>query len=435
MSSSALQIPELSLVLLVGVSGAGKSTFAQAHFAPFEIVSSDFYRGVVSNDESEQDATAAAFDLVHRVVAKRLGRGLLTVVDATNLRGESRRPLVELAHHASVPAVAIVFDLPLETCLERTRTRDDRHVEERVVASQREQLHKGIAALTAEGFDAAHVLHTADEVAAVRVERVPLPPDLRDELGPFDIIGDVHGCADEMETLLTQLGYGRAPDDTRMTWRHPEGRRVVFLGDLVDRGPRIADVLRTAMDMVDDGLAFAVPGNHDDKLLRYLLGRRVQVAHGLEDSIEQLARTSNDFVHRVRDFLSRLPTHVVLDDGRLVVAHAGMRERMQGRVGKRVRDFALFGDVTGKYDEHGLPVRGDWAAGYHGRAFVVFGHTPVAEPVWKNDTVNIDTGCVYGGALTALRWPEREVVSVKAVKEYARSRRAFLLVDANHDDG
>ena len=163
--------------------------------------------------------------------------------------------------------------------------------------------------------------------------------------------------------------------------------------------------------------------------MRKLKGRDVQVTHGLAETLEQLAAEPDELREQARDFLDSLVSHVVLDDGRLVVAHAGMKESYQGRASGRVRDFALYGETTGETDEFGLPVRLQWAADYRGRAAVVYGHTPVAEPEWHNNTINIDTGCVFGGRLTALRWPERELVSVPAARTYYEPAKPFLALD------
>lgn len=417
-----LAVPALSLVVLVGVSGCGKSTFARAHFGRFETVSSDFCRALVANDENDQTATKAAFEILHAIVAKRLQRGLLTVVDATNVQPEARRPLLELARRFHVVPVAIVLDLPEEVCLARNRERPDRTLDEEVLRRQRDQLRGSRRSLAREGFRQVHVLRTEEEVAAATIERRPLPNDRRWDHGPFDLIGDVHGCATELEALLDALGY--LPDEAGVR-RHAAGRKVVFLGDLVDRGPRVPDVLRLAMGMVAAGTAIAVPGNHDDKLARKLRGRNVQVAHGLAESLAQLEREPPEFRARVGAFLDGLESHYLLDGGRLVVAHAGMKESLQGRSSTRVRDFALYGETTGELDEFGLPIRFDWAADYRGTAHVVYGHTPVAAPEWLNRTINIDTGCVFGGRLTALRWPELELVSVPAAEAYATSSRPF----------
>ena len=418
-----LTIPELSLVVLIGPSGCGKSTFARTHFGPFETLSSDFCRGLVANDENDQSATTPAFEVLHYVAAKRLERGLLTVVDATSVQPDARKPLVELARRFHVLPVAIVFDVPERVCEDRNRTRPDRNFGGHVIRQQRSQLQKSLRFLQKEGFRHVHVLRSVDEVAAVRVERQPLWNNRKGDRGPFDIVGDVHGCADELEGLLAALGYER---DDGGVWRHPAGRKALFVGDLVDRGPRIPDVLRLVMRMVEAGTALAVPGNHDLKLVKKLRGRDVQITHGLADSLQQREREPAEFRQRAGDFLDGLVSHYALDGGRLVVAHAGMKEEMQGRGSGKVRDFALYGETTGETDEFGLPVRYNWAAEYRGQAHVVYGHTPVPEAEWLNRTINVDTGCVFGGKLTALRWPEKELVSVPAKRVYAEPARPFL---------
>jgi protein phosphatase len=418
-----LSIPELALVVLVGPSGAGKSTFARRHFLPTEVLSSDVCRGLVSDDETDQSASADAFAVLHTIAGKRLRRGRLTVIDATNTHAETRKVLVEIAREHYVMCVAIVFDLPEEVLTARNRERPDRRFGSHVPRNQRSQLRRSIPGLQKEGFRHLWVLRSTEEVEAVTLERRPLWPDRRSDRGPFDLIGDIHGCGDELEELLASLGY--APDDADV-WRHPAGRKAVFLGDLVDRGPRVVDVLRIVMGMVAADTALCVPGNHDVKLLKWLRGRNVRVAHGLQQSIDELEAETPDFRSDVAAFLDGLVSHYVLDGGQLLAAHAGLKEEMQGRASSRVRDFALYGETTGEMDELGLPVRADWAGTYRGAASVVYGHTPVAEPQWLNRTINIDTGCVFGGRLTALRWPERDLVSVAARQTYLGPPRPFL---------
>ena len=217
---------------------------------------------------------------------------------------------------------------------------------------------------------------------------------------------------------MTTLGYSVEKNGDGYRVGTPEGRKAIFLGDLVDRGPKIPEVLRLVMSMVEAGQALCVPGNHDMKLLQKLRGKDVKMAHGLADSVAQLEAEPPEFKSKVAEFLDGLISHYVLDDGKLVVAHAGMKEEMQGRGSGAIRSFALFGETTGETDEFGLPVRYNWAADYRGKASVVYGHTPIAEPQWLNRTVNIDTGCVFGGKLTALRYPEKEFVSVPAHRTY-----------------
>ena len=418
-----LTIPELSLVVLIGPSGCGKSTFARKHFKPTEVMSSDAFRGLVSDDENDQSSTDDAFAALHFVAARRLARARLTVVDATNVQPEARKPLVALAREYHVLPVAIVLDLPERVCQDRNQSRPDRNFGPHVIRNQKAQLHRALRGLGREGFRHVHVLKSQEEVDAAVIERQPLWNNRKKDAGPFDIIGDIHGCCDELEQLLQQLGYVK---NGHSAWAHPAGRKAVFVGDLVDRGPRVVDTLKTVMAMSQAGTGLSVPGNHDMKLKRKLEGRDVTVSHGLDRSLHELDQQTAEFRAEVQKFLDGLVSHYVFDDGRLVVAHAGMKAEMQGRGSAKVRDFALFGETTGETDQFGLPVRYNWAAEYRGRASVVYGHTPVPEPEWLNRTINIDTGCVFGGKLTALRWPEKELVSVPAKQTYAEPVRPFL---------
>jgi protein phosphatase len=464
-----LSLPELSLVVLIGPSGCGKSTFARRHFKSTEVISSDFCRGLVSDDENSQAATGDAFDVLQYIAGKRLARGLLTVIDATNVQPEARKPLVELAREHDVLPTAIVLKLPEDLCHERNKGRPERAFGPHVVRNQSMQLRRGLRGLEREGFRHVHVLETPEEVEQATIERQPLWNNRKWDKGPFDIIGDVHGCYDEVVELLERLGYRisspsrgtpgegrgeglldrsgttqgphpnplpeyrergqdwkREQDGLRLIVTPPAGRKAVFLGDLVDRGPKAVEVLKLVMSMVRAGTALCVPGNHDTKLLRKLRGKNVQITHGLAETLQQLQAEPPEFHKSVAEFIDGLVGHYVLDEGRLVVAHAGMKERYVGRASKRVREFALYGETTGETDEFGLPVRHNWAAEYRGVAAIVYGHTPVPQADWLNGTLNIDTGCVFGGKVTALRWPERELVSVPAVRTYAEPARPFL---------
>lgn len=259
------------------------------------------------------------------------------------------------------------------------------------------------------------------------------PFDLRHERGPFDIIGDVHGCCDELEALLAALGHRVAinADGSVSITPHPEGRRVVFVGDLVDRGPRTPDVLRIAMAFVEHGLGFCVPGNHDVKFWRWLSGHHnVKLTHGLDRSVAQMEPQSQAFKDQAKAFIGKLPDYVWLDEGRLVVAHAGILERMIGTSDNEVRHFCVYGDTDGKVDANGLVIRYNWAAGYKGAATVVYGHIPVADATWVNNSVCIDTGCCFGYKLTALRWPERDTISVPARAGYYSAARVLGLPPA-----
>jgi protein phosphatase len=418
-----LTIPELCLVILIGPSGAGKSTFARKHFLATEILSSDFCRGLVSDDENSLDATGDAFDVLKFVAGKRLARGKLTVIDATNVQAEARKPLLAMAYEHDVLPVAVVLNVREDVCHARNKARADRDFGPHVVRNHCMQLRRSLRGLEREGFRYVHVLSTPEDIEAVTFERQPLWNNRKQDHGPFDIIGDVHGCYDELIELLNKLGYDTTEPDRVVP---PPGRKAVFLGDLVDRGPDSVGVLRLVKKMVERGEALCVPGNHDVKLMRKLRGRNVQLTHGLAETMQQIEALPESAAGHFADFIDSLIGHFVLDDGRLVVAHAGMKEQYIGRASRRVREFALYGETTGETDEFGLPVRHNWAAEYRGNATIVYGHTPVPEADWLNKTINIDTGCVFGGKLTALRYPEREMVSVPARRTYAEPARPFL---------
>ncbi|MFE6483313.1 polynucleotide kinase-phosphatase [Streptomyces sp. NPDC057757] len=411
-----LPVTDLSLVVLVGASGSGKSTFARRHFRPTEVISSDFCRGLVADDENDQSASGDAFDVLHYIAGKRLAAGRRTVVDATNVQQEGRKQLIELARQYDVLPIAIVLDVPEEVCAARNAARVDRaDMPRRVIQRHTRELRRSLRHLEREGFRKVHVLRGVEEAESAEIRTEKRYNDLTHLTGPFDIIGDIHGCASELETLLGRLGY--------VDGVHAEGRTAVFVGDLVDRGPDTPGVLRRVMSMVGSGNALCVPGNHENKLGRHLKGRQVQHTHGLAETIEQLTGESDEFRAQVREFVDGLVSHYVLDGGRLVVCHAGLPEKYHGRTSGRVRSHALYGDTTGETDEFGLPVRYPWAEDYRGRAAVVYGHTPVPTATWLNNTICLDTGAVFGGKLTALRWPERELVDVPAERVWYEPAR------------
>ena len=417
-----IEIPELAVVALVGVSSSGKSTFAKKYFKPTEILSSDYFRALISDDENNMDVTSQAFDTLYYVANKRLELGLLTVIDATNVQKEARASVLRLAREQNCHAVAIVLDIPEKIIKDRHEKRPDRDFGGNVLTRQSTQLKQSLKHLQKEGFRYVYVLKTEEEIADVEIIRNPLWVNKKTETGPFDIIGDVHGCYDELCALLKKLGYPR--DD----------RKIIFLGDLCDRGPKNVEVLRLVMSMVKSGAAYCVAGNHDVKLLRKLNRANVQVSHGLAITIEQLSEESEEFIAEVKDFLDGFISHYVFDGGKLVVAHAGIKEKYHGRGSAKIRDFCLYGDTTGETDEYGLPVRLPWANEYRGRATVVYGHTPTPEVEIVNGTFCIDTGCVFGGKLTALRYPEKEIIQIDAQQEYYASAKPFLDKPAENDD-
>ena len=427
-----IEIPEIAVVALIGVSGSGKSSFAKQYFKPTEVLSSDYFRVLISDDENNQQVSPQAFETLYYVANKRLDLGLLTVIDATNVQKEARASVLNLAKEQNCHAVAIVLDMPEQLCKERNEKRADRDFSNHVITRQAEQLRRSIKFLSKDGFRYVYVLKSEDDIANVEIVRTPLWNNKKNETGPFDIIGDIHGCYDELCALFDKLGYSVYKEN--YTIIPPEGRKAVFLGDLCDRGPNNVEVLRLVMDMVQSGNAYCIAGNHDAKLLKKLRGSNVQLTHGLDKTIEQLSTQSEEFITKIKTFLDGLVSHYVFDDGKLVVAHAGLKEKYQGRASRRVRDFCLYGDTTGETDEYGLPVRLPWANEYRGKATVVYGHTASPNVEINNNTFCIDTGCVIGGKLTAFRYPEKEIVQIDAKQEYYAPVKPLNDKHAMNDD-
>lgn len=414
MSKFVIELPELCLVAMVGGTSSGKTSFANKYFKPTEVLSSDFFRGMVCDDENDQSVSSDSFDLLYYAANKRLSNGKLTVIDATNIQQSARKKLIDIAREQNVHAAAIVLNLPESVLLERNKNRPERNFAEGVIHRHSREVKSSIKNLKREGFRFIFVINSLEQLDGVEIVRTKMYNDKRDECGPFDIIGDIHGCCDELELLLDKLGYVK----TDGVYSHPDGRRAAFLGDFCDRGPRNADVLRLVMNMVKSGNAVAVPGNHDVKLLKYLDGKNITHSHGIDKTIEEIEACDDEFKSEVREFIYGLVSHYVLDGGKLVIAHAGLKQEYIGRGSPRVRDFCLYGDTTGETDSYGLPVKLDWTSDYRGAATIVYGHIAGKNVRSVNGTHCIDTGCVYGGKLTAYRYPEREIVSVDAIKQY-----------------
>jgi protein phosphatase len=420
--SHAIHVPVDALVVLIGSAGTGKSTWAARHFEPTQIVSSDACRAAVADDPADQGASHDAFRLFNQIVHDRLKRGLLTVADSTALAPGARRDLLTHAADFGRPAVAVIFDLPLEVASAWNEQRE-RRVPSAALLTHGKLMRQAVHDIPGEGFSALYVLHAPDEVDAAAVRIGSLRPD--QDAPPFDVIGDVHGCVEELRTLLLQLGYVRGSNG----YAHPDGRRAVFVGDLVDRGPSSVGVLELVMAMLAADQALVVAGNHDNKLMRWLMGRPVRIAReGLATTIEEgnalPAEDRQRLWQRVLPVLNAAPGYLLLDGGRLVVTHAGILDGMLGRWNRRIASFCLYGDVVG-VDAHSRPVRRDWAAlreAPEGAPLIVYGHTVVDELCWVNATLDLDTGCVFGGQLSALRYPEMELVSVPARRAYAIRR-------------
>lgn len=412
---AVISLPRTTLLVLCGVPGCGKSTFASRFFRDSAIVSSDQCRVIVSDSETNMAASSEAFRLFRHTLERRLSLGRFTVADSTALTKRARRDLLNIGRKHGFSVNLLVFDMPEETCLARNAGRD-RQVIKSVIARMNKELRRTLKSARDEGFDDVHIISEpdiADPAFEIKINshEVTLP-------GPFDIIGDVHGCRDELVTLLQKLGYRKRFN----YYAHPAGRKAVFPGDITDRGPRSLDSFWLVKHMVDSGNALYVPGNHCRKLSRYLEGRNIKIANGLEKTVAEINGLPEDEREYFREEFFNLyreaPPYLILDRGKLVVSHGGIKEEMIGKVTERVKNFCFFGDATGEVTEEGLPVRRDWAQDYSGEALIVYGHTPVPDAVFVNNTIDIDQGCVLGGKLSALRYPELEIVQVPAGAAY-----------------
>lgn len=431
-------IPENALVLLIGPRGVGKSRFAVRHFDPGQVVSLPQIRKLVCDQPDLLEATNDAAELQALLVEMRLAWGRFTVIDSTNLRYRNRQNLLNLARKFHFPVVAIVFDLPESARIHGEKLAvnpsfipgipDSLTVEP--LEDQLAALKEALPRLGQEGFHRVYLFSTPEERDHAEIQIQKLPFNRKDHPGPFDLIGDVHGCCNELESLLSLLGYRHENIGTNpgFTWRHPDGRTAVFVGDVLDRGPRILDTYRLVHSMIVAKTGLAVQGNHELKVYRHFKSAKPEPRPSILQTLREIEQedlpTQKETIRGLMEFIEGLPHHLVLDGGRLVAAHAGLREDLQGRDSALVRNQALFGDANARFDEETEATRMEWVHQYRGRALVVYGHTPVAESAILNRTINIDTGCVFGGRLTALRYPEMDTRFVEAQKAYAIQRRS-----------
>lgn len=403
-----LEIPKRALVVLCGPSGAGKSTWARRHFLASQIISSDKCRQMVADDIlwHQPAVSAGAFELLYLWLEQRLRLNRLAVVDSTALRTGTRRRMLRLARRWHAPAVLVVFEGDFETLCARDAARSQ-SVGARVIRRQLRQLAHERRMFAREGWDTVLSLDAPAQERPVAL--VPLAHERPDDAGPFDIVGDVHGCAEELRALLDRLGW---ETDAQGLPVHPAGRRLIFVGDLACGGPRSVEVWRLALDLADARRAEILVGDHDARFARLLRGDRLPLVRGLDRAAEEIAALCPDeraaLCRRLWALVDGAPPHLLLDHGLLAVAHAALPDTMVGKVSRAVRDFCRHGEGPRS------PARGRWVREHLGHELVVHGHSPVARPQALNHTLNIDTGCVLGGTLTAFRWPERELVQVQA---------------------
>lgn len=420
--------------MLAGPSGAGKSYWAKKNFSEW-IISSDNMREMLVDDASNQTVNAEAFAAVHYFVRERLRLGKSAIVDSTALVPRDRKALLQIAKEEGVAASLIVIDADFETCWRGQKSRR-RQVPDHVIEKHQSRLAGMRAAyrngsLQKEGFNAVYWLkRNLSENTSVR-----WLSSLQKEI---DIIGDVHGCASELITLLEELGY----EDSAGYFRHPKGRLAVFLGDLTDRGPTSVEVLEIVVDMVREGSAFiGAIGNHDWKIYRGLvLGRDVSHANGLQTTLDEIEAKGamSQVQEHLKELFEKAPAYSEFP-GKIALAHGALERSMLGKdfSYKRkdpISEIAMFGQTEEAEADERYPTRiYDWIPSWNDDYYFVYGHDVVgSEPRFegpRNNVIGLDTGCAFGGKLSALRWPEKEIVSVKALHNYSIHKSVDLTSD------
>lgn len=405
-----MKLSQRTLILLSGPIGSGKSTFASKWFGT-HVLSADTIREMISGDAGNQDVSRAAFDILYTLVDTKMRYDFPVIIDNLNHIPRSRRDWFKLADKYGYKKVVIMFDhVDMNTC-QHQNTQRSKTVNPDIVKKSVETFFANLKFLADDNLD--DLIHAKDVTEPFTFETNSVTTTVED-ISKAIIVGDVHGCLPELMALVEKARVEGLGD-----------RKIIFVGDFADRGPSNAGTLEYIMNLVDQGLAMAVRGNHDDKLLRYLRGNNVKLGNGIFETVKQIeSRTDlSEFKPRLLKFLSDLPLYLTLDGGKLVVCHAGIEDSMIGKNDAgAVRTFCLFGKITGKKDEKGFPERLDWSAARvvnEASPWIVYGHTAKEEPYIINKTACVDTSCCFGGKLTAFVYPEATTISVNSFAKYA----------------
>ncbi|WP_342471744.1 AAA family ATPase [Metasolibacillus sp. FSL H7-0170] len=445
-----LHLPHAAIVLCIGPSNSGKSTFLQNlvannSIALSEIVSSDDYRMTVADIDfinfqgaSKQEAdllyeqyaaiSAETFHIMEQIIIARAKLNRLTFVDATHLNAKEREIYFAIAKRQHIAIYGLLFDVPLEQLLARDKERQRPRGAARIKQQVR-KLKDEKRLLKKEPFTKLYTIRPEEQVEVIRH-----PSDLHIELGAgVDIIGDIHGCYDEMMALIKKLGY----IEENGLYKHPEGRKLISVGDIMSRGPKSLATMQFWLRQIESGLSYMTDSNHGWKIARWLDGKSVQLAHG-DEMVEQEmqhfeqqhgANDTAQLKERLAKMLLHAPSHyIILENGigKAIVTHAGIKDHYIGKNSPRIRDFCRYGDVIGTSDT-GRPIRADWYTNHQTSELIIWGHEPKLKPLKINNTINIDQGVVFGGQLTALRYPEGTLEAVDAYENYAGEQQNPLL--------
>ena len=435
-----IHLPHAAIVLCIGPSNSGKSTFlqqlvAEGIISQTEIVSSDTCRMLVADQDfidftgtSQQEAnllyemynaiSIETFQMMEQMIIARAKLNRLTFVDATHLQADQREKYFKIAKQQHIPIYGIVFDTPLDILLARDANRKQPRGVNRV-KQQARKFKDEKRFIKKEPYTRLYTVK--DE----QVEVIRHASPLKIEVGNgIDIIGDIHGCYDEMMVLIKRLGYVEQGG----LYIHPQGRRLLSVGDIMSRGPKSLATMRFWLTQIEAGLSYMTDSNHGWKIARWLEGHAVNLTHG-DELVEQefklyeqehgVEETKNVKARFVKMLLNA-PSHYILVEnglGKTIVTHAGIRDHYIGKTSPRIRDFCRYGEIIGESDT-GRPIRGDWFLQHQTSELIVWGHDPKVKPYKINNTINIDQGVVFGGELTAFRYPEQTFEAVKAYKNY-----------------
>lgn len=453
MSNKRILIPHAGIVLVMGPSCSGKTTLIkqlieQGVIIPSEVVSSDQFRTLISDIEfldwtnrSKEEAdclmseyqriSQEAFTGMDMIIEKRSRLNKLTLVDATHLHADDRQRYIQIARRQHVPIMAIALDVPESELLRRDIQRDYPRGKKRI-KQQVQVFRRNQKWLKKEGFQSLYIL-SQEEINTALFERRRNNPLHLDIGQGLDIIGDIHGCYEEMLQLLSELGYEENEDGFYI---HPEGRKFLSLGDVMSRGPRSLDTLRFFLRHVTAGYAYMIDSNHGWKIARWLDGRKVRLTHGdekVEHEFESFSENkgkeaAEQLKQQLKDLLWSAPSHYVIRQNDVTIAvatHAGIKDHYIGKHSSRISDFCRYGDTDG-VDELGKPIRKDWHLQHKSKELIIWGHDPKPQPWMVNQTINIDQGVVFGGKLTAFRLPERKLFSISAKEDYAQDTNSPL---------
>jgi protein phosphatase len=431
-----------SLVVLMGIAGVGKSTWARKRYNGEQLCSPDAMRKLVSDSEFHQGASTQAGHMVQEQARMRIELGKRAVIDGAHVSNTQRLVWLKFARELNVPTLLVWFDIGIEESLERQSKREERQVPRDILERQSREMGLRVEQrLLGEGWGAIlHVKpeHEAGQAAVVRAyvpkvyQVLPCGGARIVSKAGYDIIGDVHGCRRELDALLEKLGWESDGPDSYQPCE--PGRVVVFVGDLTDRGPDSVGVLRLVTTMWKKGRAYLVRGNHDDKLMRYFKGNNIKIDDHLQTTVDECEALEDAdrvaLIHQSLELLEQAPHWALigLSDrsfcgtmAEVVVAHAAWKPSLMMSRQDKVTWFCLYGPSSGKLDSHGYPERLDWRTRYPAQApRCITGHTPFSgEPQWHGRTLCLDTACVFGERLTAWKWPEQQLVSTPAMHSYS----------------